>query len=241
MDKDIEKKTSDSDLSESFSQSISTEVAKLLSEYAELGLDSFMDDGLFRDIPFVSTAISIYKIGNSIRERHYIKKLIVFLGEINERIEDDEHLSSHIKELQLDSKKLYKELEYILVIIDRFIRFDKSKMLARLYLSYLRQLISWDEFIVYSEMIDRFLSADYSFLCSRTTYTINNHYGEDICLRLMAMGLIVEDRKESPWEKMGENNLTITSVSLHDFGLEQTKYTITDFGRKLVDIIGDLF
>ena len=67
----------------SFGNSLTEEVSGITSEYIELGLDALMEEGLFKDIPVVSTFISAYRIGKSIRERHLIAKLISFLNEIN--------------------------------------------------------------------------------------------------------------------------------------------------------------
>ena len=58
-----------------------------ISEYAEIGLDAVMEEGVLKDIPIVSTAIALYKIGNSIKERHNLKKLLIFINEINNGID----------------------------------------------------------------------------------------------------------------------------------------------------------
>ena len=70
----------------SFANSLTEEVSGVAGEYAELGLDALVEDGLFKDIPIVSTAVAVYRIGQSIRERHHIAKLISFLNEINKGI-----------------------------------------------------------------------------------------------------------------------------------------------------------
>ena len=62
----------------SFSNSLTEEVCGIAGEYAELGLDAMVEDDLFKDIPIVSTAVSVYRIGKSIRERHHVAKLIAF-------------------------------------------------------------------------------------------------------------------------------------------------------------------
>ena len=73
-------------LSLSFGNSLSEEISDIASEYAELGLDALTEDGLFKDLPFVSSIIAVYKIGKSIRERHHLAKLVSFLNEINRNI-----------------------------------------------------------------------------------------------------------------------------------------------------------
>lgn len=60
-------------LSIALSDSLKDETTSCITELAEVGLDSIMDDGVLKDIPFISTAVSIYKIGNSIKDRNNIK------------------------------------------------------------------------------------------------------------------------------------------------------------------------
>ena len=73
----------DQSLAISFSGSLTEEVSGCVGEFLEIGIDSLLDDGIWKDIPFISTAVSIYRIGHSIRERHHLKKLAVFLNEIH--------------------------------------------------------------------------------------------------------------------------------------------------------------
>ena len=41
----------------SFSNSLTTDIASIAGEYAELGLDALVEEGLFKDIPLASTAV----------------------------------------------------------------------------------------------------------------------------------------------------------------------------------------
>ena len=62
-------------LSKSFNDSLQTQLAPIATDFAEIGLDSLMSEGLLKDVPFVSTVISLYNIGKTIHERHHIDKL----------------------------------------------------------------------------------------------------------------------------------------------------------------------
>lgn len=124
-------------LSLSFGNSLTEEVSGIAGEYVELGLDAFTEDGLFKELPFVSSVVAVYRIGKSIRERHHVAKLITFLNEINKGIVDDEKRRHYREKFASNEKFRNQELEYILVLIDRYISFDKPQMLAKLYLAYL--------------------------------------------------------------------------------------------------------
>ena len=61
-------------LSSSFLASITDDSLNICANIGEMGLGTFMEDGSWRDIPFLSTAVSLYKIGNSIKERHHLNE-----------------------------------------------------------------------------------------------------------------------------------------------------------------------
>lgn len=184
----------DQSLALSFGNSLTEEASGIVGEYAELGLDALIEDGLFKDIPIVSTAVAVYRIGKSIRERHHIAKLIAFLNEINKGIADEEKRQNYRKKFAANEEYRNQELEYILILIDRYISFDKPAMLAKLYLAYLDEKILWEEFTMYAEVIDRFLLLDCRTLTSEaSSFHTNRNIGAESILRLVALGLMAED------------------------------------------------
>lgn len=222
----------------SFSNSITEDVSGIIGDYAELGLDALVEDGLFKDIPIVSTAVAIYRIGNSIRERHHVAKLVSFLNEINKRIANEEKRQSYREKFASNEKFQNQELEYILILIDRYISFDKPQMLAKLYLAYLDGKIIWEEFTMYAEVIDRFLLLDCRTLISEaTTFHTLRDSSADIILRLVALGLMVEDKSMSVSEARKVIKGETKSASQMSSDSKKRKYRRTDFGRKLADIL----
>ena len=222
----------------SFSNSITEDISGIIGDYAELGLDALVEDGLFKDIPIVSTAVAIYRIGNSIRERHHVAKLVSFLNEINKRIADEEKRQSYREKFASNEKFRNQELEYILILIDRYISFDKPQMLAKLYLAYLDGKIIWEEFTMYAEVIDRFLLLDCRTLISEaTTFHTLRDSSADIILRLVALGLMVEDKSMSVSEARKVIKGETKSASQMSSDSKKRKYRRTDFGRKLADIL----
>lgn len=170
-----------------FGSSLTEEVSDIAGEYAELGLDALAEDGLFKDIPIVSTAVAVYRIGKSIREKHHIAKLISFLNEINKGIVDEEKRQNYREKFTSNEKFRNQELEYILILIDRYISFDKPQMLAKLYLAYLDGKIKRDEFMQYAEVLDRLLPGDIFRYDGRLKF--NRDYGGTL-QRLAGLGLM---------------------------------------------------
>lgn len=216
-------------LSLSFSDSLPENISGMVGEIAEIGIDSVMDEGLLKDIPFVSTAISIYNIGKSIRERHHIMKLKMFVEEFNQGIINDEQRIEYREKFRKNEKFRNQELHYILLILDRYIEPSKSQMLAKMYLAYLDEHIDWNEFRKYSEIIDRLLPGDYAELKKGNQYDLNHMNVTDSLLRLIAVGFVMEYSKEI------EVATTLGNITIPP--LSEKNYAITPFGMKFLAII----
>lgn len=171
--------------------SITDEARNAVTNILEVGLDSIFDDGLLKDVALLSTATSLYKIGHSIKERHYIKKLAEFIQALNNGLAEEAQVKVFRDRILLDQKKSKKELEYILTLVDRYISDGKSTIIAKLYLSYLDNKLNWEEFSVYSEVTDQLFMNDLVFLRKEGNQIISE-VSSDAALRLTSMGLLFE-------------------------------------------------
>lgn len=215
------------DLSFSMSQSITEECSELVSSIAEVTLDSVLEDGLLKDIPIIASAISVYKIGASLRERHELMKLYYFVKSFNNGMQDEEQREKYILNFQNDQKIRNKELAYLMVVLDKYINLDKPQMLAKIYLSYLNGEITWEEVMKYSEVIDRLLPGDVELLAVGMRENVNYRNVDDGILRLVALGLMV-----SFPDKTETKNETIVIAD----GRNQN-YMWTKFGETFVSIL----
>lgn len=225
-------------LSVALGDSLEESVAGCISELAEVGLDQVMDEGLLKEVPFISTAVSLYKIGCSIRERNYIQKLARFLDEINKRAVSDEKRSAYQKKVKENTKFRNNEIEYILVLIDRYLSYNKPQMLAKLYLAYLDEEIIWEELTMYAEVIDRFILLDCETLVSDSErFIVHRNIGGEAILRLVALGLMTEVTTRSPFEEHGNGSVGMSWESLSSFQTKDRTYKRTEFGEKLACIL----
>lgn len=225
-------------LSLSFGDSLTEDVASIVGEYAELGLDALVEEGLLKDIPIVSTAVAVYRIGKSIREKHHISKLISFLNEINKGIADEEKREQYREKFNSNEKFRNQELEYILILVDRYISFDKPQMLAKLYLAYLDGEIIWEEFTMYAEVIDRFLLLDRRTLTTTATQTIvHRNIGGESVLRLTALGLMAEKANNSKVELCEDGEVIFYGDDINILSGKTRVYVRTEFGEKLANIL----
>lgn len=221
-------------LSKSFNDSLLTPIA---TDFAEIGLDSLMSEGILKDIPFVSTAVSLYNIGKTIHERHHIKKMAIFIQEINRKIIDEKSLDDYKAKFAGSEKFRNQELEYLIVIIERYIGYYKPIMLARLYFAYLEGTIDWQKFLVYSEVIDKLLMSDYKSFLSKEYTVIDNNIFVDIPMRLMALGLVRETTNKSLSEYVGNGTFAVTTTTMERAKSNSRTFDITEFGKVLIDIL----
>lgn len=125
-----------------------------------------------------------------------------------------------------------------MILIDRYISFDKPQLLAKLYLAYLDEKILWEEFTMYAEVIDRFLLLDCRTLTSNATaFIVPVKQTGDIIQRLVALGLLTEDSKATSLFHESNGHITVRPETVKRFSNDERHYVRTDFGNKLANIL----
>ena len=126
-------------LTEDFSKSLFCNITDITEDYAEIGIDIFIENDLIKEIPIIKTLVNIFKIGKNIRDKNLLKQTLIFMQELKKNNIEEEKL-----------KKYKDEIESI--------------MLSRFFKEYVRQTITWDEFCEYSEIINRLFIQDIKIL-----------------------------------------------------------------------------
>lgn len=219
------------------------DVADYVGEISEFTLDMFLEDGAFKDFPVLSSVSAVYRLGKSFSEFAHIKKLISFINALNKGCTDEEKRSDYIDKLKANEKFRNQELEYILVLIERYIGTTKPEMLGRIYLAYLDGKISWEEFTMYAEVIDRFFPSDYRILKICDNVVITRNIGSEPLLRLMSQGLVAEVyyNESLPFgSRPKKTYLGAYHNPWSSSGQFERMYQRTEFGEKLIRIIGEL-
>lgn len=216
-------------LVESFSNSIGADVAEFAGEALEFTLDACAgEDGILKDIPFVGTALKLCNITSKVHEKHSFYKLRVFINAINTGTANPEELEKRKSKFLSNTSFRKQELEYILILIDRYIGFEKPQMLAKLYLTYLDGSINWITFVKYAECIDRFLPGDQLMLDSTEIERAKYNDNYDAVSRLEALGLIGRKVEVTPTYHEKEQSLELQNTD---------EYSLTGFGWKLKQIL----
>lgn len=110
-------------------------------EYLELGIDALSQENVIKDIPVVSTFMSIFRVGSSIKQAFFYKKLIIFLYNMND-IPLNERQKFYEKSIK-DDINFGEKLIYTLDCLDEV---KKAEYLAKLYKAYSDGKINYQEF-----------------------------------------------------------------------------------------------
>lgn len=214
-------------LIEDFKESLFENSEELVGDYTELGIDSFINDGVLKDIPIVKTIVSVLKIGKNVHDRNLLKQSLNFIKEFNNGNIDEEKLQNYKIEIEKNTKKCEKELERVLLLLNNFIDVQKSIILAKLFRAYINEQINWNEFCEFSEIINRLFIQDIQILKGikdKNIDIMSNREDEFRIERLYSLGLI---------------GLSFNPVTYDDLknGHINSGRNISPLGRKLCEII----
>ena len=184
---------------EAIFESSTEELGDVIAEVAEAGLDALLEDGVIQRLPLIGAVVSLYKTGLSIRELSFIKQTAVFIESFNDGSIAQEKLDAHRKKLEDNPKEADRELERVMLLLDRTIDAKRSRVLGKLYGSYVKGAIEWEVFVELSEVNSRMYVEDYGDLQRIGSHPISQHEKvparmEYRLRRLESQGLVMEQR-----------------------------------------------
>ena len=214
-------------LTDDFEKSLFNDSVDIIGDYMEIGIDSFIEEGILKEIPFVKSIVSMLKIGKNIHDRNLLKQTLTFIKEFNSGNISKDKLVAYKSSIENNPKKCEEELGRILILLNNYVDREKSIMLARLYKSYVMQEINWHEFCEFSEIINRLFIQDIQILKGikdKNIDIMNNREDEFRIERLYSLGLI---------------GLSFNPVTYDDLknGHINSGRNISPLGKKLCEII----
>ena len=217
-------------LVESFSNSIGSDIVEFTGETVEFTLDVCSgEDSILKEVPFVGAAVKLYNIGSKVHDKHSFYKLKSFITAVNSGTGNPEELDKRREKFLTNAKFRKQELEFLLILIERYIGFEKPNMLGKLYVAYINGVIDWNELSMYAEVVDRFLPGDWNLLDEdRLSLFTPESIDIDGIQRLLSMGLVTERMKKV-------NFFTGSGDKIQTVDMEG--YALTRFGEKLRSII----
>ena len=134
------------------------------SDMAELGIDSLLDDGVFKSIPVVSLLIGVGKTAQNIHDRNLLKQTIKFINTFNEKSISQEKINKYRKKIQSKPKYAEEELGRVIILLNSNVELKKSELLGKFYRAYVDETIDWDTFCELSDITSRLFVSDLQLL-----------------------------------------------------------------------------
>lgn len=176
----------------SFASSLFDGSKDSIGDITELGIDSLLDDGVFKDLPIVSMLVGVKNTYQNIHGRNLLKQTLTFIKQFNSGSINQEKLNKYRDMLNADSKKAEKELGRVLIILNSTIDMEKSQMLANLYKSYINEKINWNQFCEFAEIIKMLFLNDFNIIDLIYKHQITDTSGIEIYPidRLTSLGIV---------------------------------------------------
>jgi len=145
---------------------VDQEAFQLLVDAGELSIDQFLNEGLLREIPIISTAAALYRAGVGIRNYMFLRKLGKFFTHLADLSQNERR--SFAQSLEDDAKARQRVGEALVIFIDRFDDLQKPQLLAKAFTAYVRERIDFLNFRRLASAIDRAFVADLAHLSGVT-------------------------------------------------------------------------
>ena len=167
-----------------------TPAGEIIKDISEVGIDSFLNDGILKDIPLVNSVFAFYHMGKSIYAHHMFRQLIAFLKEVDAGSIPEAKRIEHAAQMEQNPEKAQKELYLVLDTIDRSNEEEKASCFGKLYRAFVMAEIGWGQFTELTEVLTRMFIHDLPILRQlKTGPIVNEDNGMYQCQRLQAIGL----------------------------------------------------
>ena len=175
---------------------VTTNLAESLS-------DSILDEGLFRDIPILSSLLGLIKTSINVSDRLFLKKTIYFLTELSSI--NPESRKKQIEKIENSKSYQVKFGEKLLYIIDKCDDHVSAKYISKLFCAFLNEKLTYQEFLRSSTIVQNVFIDDLLKLCETKSEFIEKEIQPDEALTDYYVSLI-----NAGILAMGTNSITIS-------------------------------
>lgn len=166
-------------------------------DLANVSLDTIFDDETLSCVPIVRTVIAVGKTVHSFCQKNAILQTLHFIEAFKSQKIPKEKIDRYRKRFSTNQKFREQELGRVLVLLEKNVDIEKSKILAYLYGGYINGEIDWNKFRELSDLNSRMFVSDIPLL-----FDINSGRVKDTsqCIsyqvdRLVSLGLITSTPK----------------------------------------------
>jgi len=213
----------DENIVDSFNKTIwRSGLSEISTETTEITIDSFIKNGVAKELPIVKYVVGGIDIVRSLRKRSFLKKILLFLSELKSI--DIDTRKEFENQLDADPKFKRKVGSDLLMLLEKHENYEKSTILGKIFKAYIKNDITYPMFLRMAYIIDKSFSSDIVQLPN--FYADLETLDEDSCENLYRVGLV---------------NL-IHGISDIDENKEPAGYTVkkyipNEMGKKLVSLL----
>lgn len=200
----------------------SKEITEITKDLTEVAIDQMLQDGIFKDLPFIGTLYNIYNLSQNISNAFFTKKILKFYLEVNDIPEKKR--TEFIEKIESE-EETQKVGEKILIIINRFDDLDKATILGKLFKLTITGEIEMSTFTRLSHIIDKVYLQDLKEL--------KNNYVENLDLdtkhNLSQVGILNQSIKDN----REHEEYAFKNTGRREFYPPKFEYKISDYGEIL--------
>ena len=137
--------------------------AGLLTDWGELALDQFLEEGLLKDIPLLGSLVKMYKSGANVKEFLFSKKVEKFLNKLSGA--SKEEVNTFNDKINSDPKFKSRVAEHLTLLLDRIDDIEKAELLAKAFSGFIKGKLTFDKFRRIARAIERCMIDDLKEVC----------------------------------------------------------------------------
>ena len=185
--------------SKSISQSLTDtlkndDLTNLTKEGLELTIDSFIDDDIIKQIPFVKSIAAIVSTAKSITNYLFVKKVFAFLKGVSDI--PQEKRQAMISKIDESKKYRQKVGEFLLFQINHCDDNLKAEYISLAFRAVINEELSYDDFMRVSNVLNRLSIIDFEDFITR------EQFGEDDSLFIGCGLLFLHNPNEEKTEEI---------------------------------------
>lgn len=213
------------EITKAFKESLLMNTGDLAAECVDVGL-SFVDNPIVQSIPIASLLLSCAKIGVNIYNYLACYSYVRFITKVRAGNVTDKEIEKHLAKLD-SPRKLNKELGMIAVYLQKNTAEMKADIYAAIYVSAIKEEITFDDLCELFEITDRLFVKDISLLNQIGIYGHISGFDQNYQIhRLESLGLV------------RSQFVTGDIVWQREDGEDTSGFYFTDLGEKYYSFIG---
>lgn len=122
-----------------------SDLQRAFAGVAEALADTFAEDGLAKELPVIGTIFSLARFGRNVQDRLFMQKLLRFLSELNSV--PPRQRTEMISKIEESGESRIEVGEKLLYIVDACEDHAAASIVGCLFLAFLQEKLSYDEFL----------------------------------------------------------------------------------------------